>query len=75
MILSMYLSNISASLYALKERKPINARSPRKNSQLKNFDHEKTKWNTSMQVKSSADCQAWNLLLVFSVSWSTPKKI
>lgn len=35
--------------------------SQRKKSQPKNADHEKSRWTMKTAVKSSADCQAWNL--------------
>lgn len=32
-----------------------------KKNQLRKVDQEKMRWNIIMEVKSRADCQAWNL--------------
>lgn len=52
---------MSASRYALRVKKATRPMSQRKNSQPRNADHEKSRWMMKMAVKSSADCQAWNL--------------
>jgi len=53
-----YLSNVSASRYAFSTSQAINARSPRKNTQLRNVDHAKSRWTTNSAVNSKADCHA-----------------
>lgn len=55
------LSNVSASRYAFNTSHAINTRSPRKNTQLRNLDHENTKCSTNSAVNSKLDCHAWNL--------------
>ena len=58
----MYLSSVSASLYACSVRKPISPISPRARSHVKNVDQEKNRCKMNREVKSKLDCQAWNLL-------------
>jgi hypothetical protein len=42
----------------------MRARSQRKRSHPKNTDHENIRWIMKTAVNRSADCQAWNLLVV-----------
>lgn len=49
-------------------RYPINPKSPRKMIQLMKLDQEKMRWKKNINVKRSADCQAWNLMISVSIA-------
>lgn len=55
------LSSVSASLYALRTSQAMRTRSPRKRTQLRKLDHQKSRCRTKTAVNRRLDCHAWNL--------------